>query len=69
MNTLLRDKRKGGNPMRKLPPQRSSVKSLMNVREEPLMNVIRIIQLTLGCVELFFNRGRNGTELRACQFT
>jgi len=62
MNTLLKDKRKGGNPMRKLPPQKSSVKSLMK-------NVIRIIQLTLGCVELFFNRGRNDTKPRACQFT
>jgi len=59
MNTLLRDKKKGGNPMRKLPPQRSSVKSLRYV-------VIRIIQLTPGCVELFFHRGRNDT---ACQFT
>jgi len=64
MNTLLRDKRKGGNPMRKLPPQcrRSSIKSL-NKR------VIRIIQLTPGCVELFLNRGANDTSPRTCQFT
>jgi len=59
MITLLRDKRKGGNPMRKLPPQckRSSIKSLVNV--------ICIIQLTLGCVELFFDRGANDPEPRA----
>jgi len=66
MNTLLRDKKKGGNPMRKLPPQRSSVKSLMNVREVALMNVIRIIQLILGDVESFSLREAND---RACQLT
>jgi len=60
MITLLRDKRKGGNPMRKLPPQckRSSIKSL-NKR------VIRIIQLTQASVELFFDRGAYDTETRA----
>jgi len=62
MNTLLRDKKRGGNVSIPLPPQqRSSVKSQVNV--------IRIIQLTLGCVELFFSRGRNDTEPRACQLT
>ncbi len=63
MITLLRDKKKGGNPMRKLPPQckRSSVKSLINV--------IRIIQLTQASVESFSLRGANDTKPRACQFT
>jgi len=63
MNTLLRDKKKGGNPMRKLPPhecKRSSIKSLINV--------IRIIQLTLGHVESFSLREAN-EEPRACQLT
>jgi len=69
MNTLrgrkklqTKNKKRGGNVSIPLPPQRSSAKSL-NKR------IIRIIQLTLGCVELFFNRGRNDTEPRACQAT
>jgi len=60
MNTL-RDKKKGGNVPTLLPPQKSSLS--LNY------HAIRIIQLTLGCVELFFHRGRNDTEPRACQAT
>jgi len=59
MNTLLRDKKKGGNVPTLLPPLEKLIMSLNN-------RVIRIIQLILGHVESFSLREAND---RACQLT
>jgi len=63
MNTLLRDKKRGGNVSIPLPPQRSSLITSLNY------HAIRIIQLTQASVESFSLRGANDTSPRACQFT
>jgi len=55
-------KKKGGNVPTLLPPLEKLIMSLNN-------RVIRIIQLTLGCVELFFERGANEREPRNYQAT
>jgi len=56
------NKKKASNSEKLLLAPRSSLSSLFN-------KLIRIIQLTLGCVELFFERGANEREPRNYQAT